>query len=579
MPPPLLSREMQLLPPSLTYLKLISLDTKEGLLLHTSDSTAESPSFVTTQYPLGASRMIDMPSLFPQLKVLKFGTEGASFSDFSGLPPSLTSLKAFGMDLSTLPLLPRGLIDLNCSISTKAGTSNEQSTNLVLQAPPSLTRLKALLGDLPSTAIEAIPRTVTAGEFGLKTPGRVAAPWKHMFAKSLPPNLSSIQIHSITDFSQNNKNWYEFIPSKITKLTLGRSSDRNRNLIYLTPAIIQALPVTLTELGGCFQIEWQAVKREGLVIWPPRLTRLEQTVECTDQFLTEFPSTLLQLKYVQQPRSILDAALLPPLLTSLEIITELNSNTKQHLSIVHTLPETLTRLTMESSRGRSCLGVASKLLPSLPLPLRHLNLLLYDEPLKALELSALAKFNSLQALRVDYWRPDWFASLPKSLTSLYVANMLPVVSTSTTSSQRPEIVYKTTDMFATLPTSLTSLDLGERGKEIYKALSATSFSTLHNLTSVSVHQMGTFESGVIKTLPRHLTRLYISLDSLNVADVPFLPPHLATISLGGAIVPLEEAPFQDLLPIPFLSRMRNEASHPDRARAKLYPDPRAIIAI
>lgn len=489
MPSPLLSREIQELPSTLTYLKLISLDVKEGLLLHTAHSTSESPTFVATQYPLGASRMIDLSSLFPQLKVLKLGTDGAPFSDFAGLPSNLTSLKAFGMDLSALPLLPRGLTDLNCSITTtgaKGVFSNDQCTEFILNAPPSLTRLKAILGDLPSTAVEAIPRTVTEGEFGLKTPGRVAAPWKYLFAKALPPNLSSIHVHTVADFVQIKQTWFSVIPSKITKLTLGRSSDRARSLITLSTKAIEALPATLTELCGFFQIDWEAVKRETLMMWPPRLTRLEQTVDYTGRFLEEYPSTLLQLRFAHLASTPLDASLLPPLLTSLDIITEINTKYKHSLNISHTMPETLTRLMVEVARGRECLGISPTLLPTLPRSLRHLNLLIYEDALKPQHLSALSDLSQLQELRADHWRPDWFAALPRNLTSFYVANMLPEPSTAADSSQRPEVLYKKTDMFAALPASLTSLDLGERGKEIYKALSTTSFSTLPHLTSISV---------------------------------------------------------------------------------------------
>lgn len=581
MPAALLSRELQLLPASLTTLKLVSVDAKLGMLLHDPNEPLDALQYLTREDRLGTTRMIDMSTILPRLTELKLGLNGASFLDFAGLPSTLTRLSAVNMDVRTLPLLPRGLTDLNCNVmvqDAQAKMGEAICVEYVRQAPPNLTHLKSLsVLEFKSSVIAAIPRTVTLGELGISSKNRSTAPWSYALSQALPPGISSYKVHTIDSFISTEMTWPESLPKQLTRLVLGKSVAP----VLLTLDLLKVLPPLLTELNGHYQIRWDSVltdetsERGPTLLWPPHLKRMEQLASCQHFGILEImPRTLRQLYLKEDIRDLHETTHLPPLLESLEIQTRPVHS--QIFSFRYTFPDTLTSLkvhTLESS-GKS-MGVDISTLDLLPRRMRLIYLQLDRNPLKKKHLETISSFKVLEELVVDCWRQDWFDFLPKSLITFKASEILPSESTP---ARRPEIIYKKEDMFAQLPPYLTNLELGDKGKECYKALSATSFASLHHLTNLSVHQMATFESGVLRSLPRMLTRLYISLDSLNTEDLPFLPPHLATISLGNNIIPLEEANFQHLLPVPCLSRIHDQNSKPELyARATLYPDPRAII--
>lgn len=99
-----LSVELQKLPPTLLTLKIAGREAEEAFYNHAPEWTRENPAYVTVNYELGPSQLIDLQRIFPKLNTLEISGAAAStsglFLDRQRDVQALTGISCF-------PALPR----------------------------------------------------------------------------------------------------------------------------------------------------------------------------------------------------------------------------------------------------------------------------------------------------------------------------------------------------------------------------------------------------------------------------------------------------------------------------------------
>ena len=125
----------------------------------------------------------------------------------------------------------------------------------------------------------------------------------------------------------------------------------------------------------------------------------------------------------------------------------------------------------------------------------------------------------LTQLHLGEFKLELFGSLPRALTHLTIVH--PAVPTR-------EYFNEGFDAFAALPASLTYLEVQmyRMTETVEGVFSSDSFANLPNLTDLNIYHYCKFKSGCLRNLPRRLKHLRISLEEIEIGDVPFIPPNL-----------------------------------------------------
>lgn len=509
-----LSEQLQQLSPSLETLELHSDDASGGILNHAPDwSLSNLESFITTEYSLGTSRLINFAALFPRLTTLKLDCYLEAV-DLPGLPPTLTRLQMpnyqhNGMQKPCLSLLPRSLevweVDrLSVTQTFDPTIASDQALNEDWKnLPPSLTDIRNIVMLNPRMLGELLPESVKTVH--------ATADWHWRFSTApLPECLEEVSLQALheTTFLENGTTWAGALPSRLKTLEIDE-------FVEFTVPIIKALPRTLeTICGSMLRCDWEEMQTAVRGSKEEENKSVSRTSSAPSADI--WPPTLTDLQIETLPP---DVNLLPPLLKALTI-PKFDCN---KMPLVTRIPLKITQLELAMVSQ----NVAYSDLVQLS-AFRNLQTLLVDWDRLTIPVTLEAPpapqlGSRMTDLSVSSWRWSWFAALPRTLV-LFRCDFL--------FGQLNPTEAATTDIFQSLPSGLENLTLSDTKDAMPPTFAPTSFSTLPRLRSLATGSKMPFPSGILRTLSRRLISLYLYLKTFAAEDAPFLPPLLQSGWLG-----------------------------------------------
>lgn len=515
----------------LETLKIASSDASSAILNFAPSWSPEQPSYITTSYIRGSSIGIDLSKLFPALQKLSLKPTGSvdtkltnDLSLFACLPPSLAQLNTSYLPLTIecpqfFTFLPRSLQILRAYVSVI----------VPLETLPSQADLIPLLADIAEAppALESIefldvytdrtwPGTMKHGELRLLNVGPETL-------ATLPTQLKALRISTTARHIQlgTSADWVHQLPVHLTTLRLEwLISD-----ILTLGANINSLPRTLTSLqfGNAERLDWDAIQAlPSENRWPPLLTNISCILalhKLNFVWIPHLPQSLRSLTVKISPRVAssfvpeFNLSEFPPSFTSLKIWNEAGSCSGTRLFGKHpsirklaaSIPQTMTidQETFEQLPAASLTTLSLAVDPSLDAGLLE-RTICFPSTLTHLEL------DNMHSTLIDV--------VPRSVTSLLLSNMR--------SLDVPSLI-------SGMPAGLKYLTLQQRGDH---AQAVADFSHLAHLHTLSLSSFGKFSSSILRTLSPKLTVLYVNLNVLDVADIPFIPPLLTSLNLGQAAI-------------------------------------------
>lgn len=394
---------------------------------------------------------------------------------------SLTSLKLpqCVSDGTLFASLPRSLVNLDSTIVWL------NAENLLLDwpsAPPHLAYIRKIYW----MATEPLPQlpncTVSIGS--LKLP---SVHWTPPIAATIPINTQKLFLIGFqqSSFAENGTNWAAALPRCLTSLSI-RQTDLEALLAH-TPD----LPHTLTRIKNKQRYEENTkvltslvafVKQNGDKAWPPNL-RSFMVNDAPLDLILHLPRSITDLRvgFLKESDMRLQIDKLPP-----------------HLSLLHFYSRDVLFSGKQWPSSLKTLALPFQLPPTL--------------------IASLLP-EGLTQLHLGEFKLELFGSLPRALTHLTIVH--PAVPTR-------EYFNEGFDAFAALPASLTYLEVQmyRMTETVEGVFSSDSFANLPNLTDLNIYHYCKFKSGCLRNLPRRLKHLRISLEEIEIGDVPFIPPNL-----------------------------------------------------
>lgn len=472
---------------------------------------------------------LDLAQTFPLLQTLCLNTSKSS-NGFPPvllpLPPNLTHLACEGIQLNfTAPfmaILPRTLRSLDARLFIDFGSLDlKPFLEDFEHAPPALEYVKELYwrGDAPKD-VPWIPQTLTNIEYHR---------WSLDDCRFAPPGLCSLQIASAHSRAIDRQSWTSLLPNKLRSLIWMPVNES----CFLSSTTIPLLPRTLTSLTIEFadMIEWGSLQDipngpdKASKLWPPQLTHMNIIARTSDALtLSLLPRTLLSLTVKTEGAADADFYVgeLPEALTTLSLFT-----LGPHIiRLIGDLPKTLKSLSIASNVEESG-GMALSSLKSFPPSITSLSLqLALESDLHHLPQDPVYLLPGITRLSLVRWPTRWFSAIPKTVTQLQITACLCTHGAS-------EEAY-----WECLPRGLRTLT-------VYPYLPEASpspfFSTkcLANLIKIKgltiPASIAHFPSSAVRSLPREMRSLSISLTNLTMEDAEFIPPSLDWISLGAQV--------------------------------------------
>lgn len=566
---PDLQREIEKLPKTLVSLTIESDNPKAPFLNYAPDWTSKDPRFISTEYQLGSSELINLNVLFPQLHTMGVLTSGGqhcalSPADFPALPSTLTTLAVHptlnvALNAKCFSVLPRSLTHLLANVEIVF--SNDDSRRaLVLadiaDAPPNLELISEFqwYGN--------VPKDVSWMPMSLTRVSRLDS-WNLKTIRHGPPKLNNVTLDDIP--SDSLQPWTLELPKHLTSFMWLPESE---NAPKLTVEALTQLPRTLTLLQVRYfdMIAWNEIRALGddiglqearKAIWPP----LKEFVVCRSLFSSDqldlLPSTLGKL--------------------SLHVISLINVNTDLELNCSF-LPNSLGRLELSSSYPIS-ITLSGSMPPDLRTLTSELAFKEFGDAATTCNLTRIDLETALQrplmepnfhlppklvALSIAEWHALWFDAIPRTVTRLRIKRLFIPFSYE----------YNVGDFFGELPPGLTSLSIvnaSTDGSTGPKTFSSLCFSSLPSLAELYVStSVGDFTSAVLKNLPRNMRTLGITLNSMESDDAIFLPPKLRSLHLGPHIN-LQKDYFARYWPIRAIAQLQKAIGtvHSDILRSRL----------
>lgn len=522
------SAELTQLPKTLNTLCIETKDAAISLLNFAPDSTTTSPQYITTVYPRGSSRFIDLDTILPSLLTLKLESSDrvrlATMKDFdfAGLPSSLTSLETHVLLTPGMAHKPSSLAELPRSIRKLVGVDAYEHDTL-RDWPPHLETLE-WSHPIPETTSTThwLPRSLTK-----TNSNSFFTRWNADMSLWLPPLLQTLSLDPFRAFQSIGSSWIASLPRHLTSLFLVDHTD-SLNTSFLFP--LADLPPGLTELVSLVAFQgWDDVKRqleatatrsESDSLWPPNLKNL--TLRGTRLSPAQFkllPSKLTTLQISIEddqyrygnPNDGLDLNALFPNLTFLHL------ETFDHLYVQHRLPSNLRDLTLlRQDREEPFSGA--------------------EEPFSGAEevpdLDICFTRNlptSITECYVSEWHCDLLSYFPPNITTLAIGDLIGL--------EKSELVAQGR-LFERLPTSLTCLEIyNEKDEDEFEIPVQDCSASFERLRVLIINQP--VSPKILRFLPRDMRHLTLKLLTLD-EDASFLPPGLQTIALGTIVDPKAE---------------------------------------
>lgn len=492
--------EIKKLPETLETLSIATTDAHLSLLNYVPGCTVDAMDFVQTRYTLGSSRLIDLERLFPALHTLKLdsqigfcnlGDSSLSSSDFAGLPSTLTSLNV-NTRISSFKAhegpaqLPRSLRFLFGRVACSGPETS------LANWPPELEHIdwsERFTETLEDT--KWLPRTLK--HLGN---GRFMS-WSPTMSQNLPPLLETLTIDAHRAYQAMGENWASELPRTLKTLSLMETlpSDMAAFSIKDLPPLLTRLDSEMRSKGwGHVKAQMESAGSEGNSLWPRSLTDLQfRQLGIPAHELRYLPSTLKSLKItVTEDKRQNSAVEMNVLFPDLERLTLFGGD----LYLKNHLPTKLRvlRLELNPGNGDDLAESHTKLSPS---PL--------DYP------STLPP--SLESLYVSFFHCDLFATLPRTIRSF---------TAEQTSGYKDSRIVAEGRIFEQLPPHLVQLRIGgswtDSWDEVIPVLDCTS---VLRYLSEFLFEM-TLPSHFIRYLPRELSKLTVTLKSLEPEDAPFI---------------------------------------------------------
>lgn len=555
-----LRTELKKLPKALETLELSFHDPELLQLLEAYD---EAGTLVNDKLgnQLNPPVVKEVNHFFPFLKTLRLPAvpdiPPPSLATFRNGPDSIITihhLKAFPDSLEELD----GLLDLQAEEATDP--SHWEG------CPKSLTSIYTQIHGNDIDSLEGLPRQLTHCDVQLPGNGHLTA----NIMRSLPPLSRYLSIYSLeTATFPPHQPWTSTLPKSLETLDIWNG---RRCEVRLTAEEINALPRTVKSIDGKLSFDWPSIIGAGLagkLQWPPLLHTLTAKEACyAQEALKYLPKSLRVLLMEWDPTlSEYDSSYLPPCIESLSLRA---SSPTACISFQGLLPSKLTYLSLKGPKNTGQLSASS--IPLLPSTLRTLEIRLDGEltdiagagnPLRAPKFPA-----QLKKLNVDVWAWSWFPSLPRSLTELSIQWLLNFTDEMAENMDQ--------DFFSALPSTLVELELAHSDET--PELSARSFSSLPRLEALKIRGLGYVNSGFLRTVSRRLSKLWVTLETFEPENGPFLLlPHVTSLDLGPRIDYFMPCIINNWPPgadhsNPYMQAGRRIAEQ----NAKLYPDPRVL---
>ena len=233
---------------------------------------------------------------------------------------------------------------------------------------------------------------------------------------------------------------------------------------------------------------------------------------------------ILSLDGVKDQKVEVNGNDLPPFLTNMVLFPPRSAS----FGITGSLPPTLTSVSF--SQASKCAKLELETLSKLPTSLTSLHVSL---TLDLTYESVLLYFGAqLTDIYVPCWPLAWLGLLPRNLLSFAVLSLTHLETHLPSNASIGK--SSSANIFEALPASLEHLQLYSYQIPGGVVWSSRCFENLPNLRELFTDDF-VFESGVIRSLSRKLTSLFIKLEKLDAVDIPFLPPWLKLCRLGGNI--------------------------------------------
>lgn len=499
-------------------LETLEFDTPdlEYLFVNSDYSTGSFRThYKETRYERGISRYIDIGALLPLLRTLKLSSHPRNTVDasqlFPALPRTLTSLCFGDYYIGTSPfieLLPKSLQTLDVGLIYDSQTcDSDELLQDWRQASPNLQHV----GSVSSFTLNMIPDSIqTVGHCELfNSPAQLP---------SLPASITnlSLPISTIVDCTPEMNNWPARLPSGITQLKIDSDA--------LTPHQVALLPRSITRLSLVLIHGWEnftdpshTTLNDGALpdasTWPSSLSYLSLALQMTNPSFDVLPRFIKALD-IQCFREleVPDVSRLPPHLTTLDL--------QYGARLYGEFPASLTNVGLSQLRSLRGTAFSDSLID------------LDVGPTSSLSAVSLAVFSdmapilvsSLQRLTLPSWRQSWFKDIPRGVTFLNISELHPT---------SPIVDNHDIDIFEELPPNLTHFEVGNV-VDYHMHLSGYSFATLTRLNTLVLRNT-TVDADALSNLPRTMTRLQITLKSLEPSHLPHLPPLLNDVYLGRSI--------------------------------------------
>lgn len=524
---------------------------------------------ITTNYPRGASRAIELDTLFPQLHTLTI-TADVFPELFPALPSSLTELicpislnYCADGDTSYLAKLPPHIRSLTGPVEWVAYNpyldrsaipeSDDKAINALIRdfsnAPSGLQTITLSESWLfwPTVKDCWLPKSLTELKWDVEN----SPTWSPSNARTLPPELLSLALGKVDTDAYRGIDWIADLPRSLTKLSV---SPESMDVIDFA-SYGQSLPRGMTELTltsmNFFSNEafgdWSMVS--GADYWLSKLTTLNlhnfwfeptelKFLPRTINTLSISVSTSTQVDQLKD-RPKLETKLLPPNITSLDL--QWTPTVIPDFLPLRNLP--LKDLSLLCT-DRDQLDVPWSELTFVPDSVAKLTLSNHflDHPANIESMPLLPNLTYLEARGASC---GGLQCVPRQIQHI----ILDYVSGLKISSLVPK-----GDLFKGLPASLRTLSIRRYPADGVGSLLVLPPQKLEHLSSLTTLQLNcapTVSSKILRHLPSSLLNLNIDLGGHpNKDDLPFIPPLLRTCNLGRLTLQIaQRLPLAALLPI------------------------------
>lgn len=505
------------LPKTLETLEIESRDAQH--VFGNYDPDLDSCRRIDTDYPRGTSQLIDIEALFPRLHTLRVVNDeydqlAIEPRDFGALPSTLTSLSCgsrFEPSSNSnivFASLPRRLVSWDVTIAYRAHLLDWDA------CPPTLTRITCIKFKNTESSMSWLPKTLR--KVHLARYGNIFPDPDSL--RLLPPHLEKLSLGSFSVTESDE--WSRNLPIGLETLEL-----RSR---FELPNGMRHFPPHLKVLTFASLDDWPKalLRTQDANFWTSSITvlRLLGTAPTPAIVLDVLPPSLTQFQLgMRSGRPPADWVMvyiksLPPNLKTLEIRLYCPGSFRTEGKF----PESLSRIhtIMEESLAGWSIEEFTQVCSSLPDSLSDLAAQI-DLPSDLIQLPFSLPPN-LTHLHTGVWQPNWFASIPRTVTNLRI-DMLRIFEAESNE-----------DMFATLPSGLKMFCFDMTLESVPQKI-CCGFATLQELVTLKASPQLVFKPAVLKTLSRKLNSLSIGVESFGFEEAMALPPKLDSLLLSGGV--------------------------------------------